>query len=166
MNLESEDHHTNEELPSIEPLPEISFHAMARTNHPQTLRMTGKIRNKEVTVLIDGGSTHNFINWLIVNKLMLPIVCDRSFQVMVGNCEKIECPRRCLNLALIIQDHTIVADFYILLAIACQVVLGIQWLDSRSSRNRLSQVDNDFHSQRSVAPASWFGSSQLWALRQ
>lgn len=43
-------------------IPEISFHAMARTKHPQTIRILGKLKNKEVTILIDGGSTHNFID--------------------------------------------------------------------------------------------------------
>jgi hypothetical protein len=45
-----------------EALPEISFHALAGTAHPQTFRVTGKVGNKELIVLIDGGSTHNFID--------------------------------------------------------------------------------------------------------
>lgn len=91
LGPQTEDHDTNEELPTIEPQPEISFHAMVGTNHPQTLRMTGRNRNNEVIVLIDGGSTHNFIKQSIVKKLALPIISDKSFHVMVGNCEKIEC---------------------------------------------------------------------------
>lgn len=72
-HLQQENHDTNEESSPIEPQPEISFHAMDRTNHPQTLRMTGRIRNNEVTMLINGGSTHNFIEQLIVKKLALPV---------------------------------------------------------------------------------------------
>lgn len=70
---QKENHDTNEESPPIEPQPEISFHAMDKTNHPQTLHMTGRIRNNEVTVLINDGSTHNFIKQLIVKKLALPV---------------------------------------------------------------------------------------------
>lgn len=55
--------------PQNDPLPEISFHAMAGTNHPQTIRVLGKIRNNPITVLIDGGSTHNFIDQYIVSKI-------------------------------------------------------------------------------------------------
>jgi len=40
-----------------EAIPEISFHAIAGTTHPQTLRVMGRLRSKEVMVLIDGGST-------------------------------------------------------------------------------------------------------------
>ncbi|KAL6340300.1 hypothetical protein AAG906_040737 [Vitis piasezkii] len=53
-------------------LPEISFHAIAGTKHPQTIRVLGKLKNKNVTVLINGGSTHNFIDQAIVSKFGLP----------------------------------------------------------------------------------------------
>ncbi|KAH7521526.1 hypothetical protein FEM48_Zijuj07G0042900 [Ziziphus jujuba var. spinosa] len=58
--------------------------------HPQTFRVIGAIKNWEVTALIDGGSTHNFIDQALVKCLGLPM--DSS--------------------------------------IACQVVLGVQWLET------------------------------------
>ena len=51
-----------------EAIPKISFHAITGTAHPQTLRVMGRLRSKEVMVLIDGGSTHNFIDQSIVHK--------------------------------------------------------------------------------------------------
>jgi hypothetical protein len=33
---------TVEELPDTEPILKISFHAILRTNHPQTIRVIGK----------------------------------------------------------------------------------------------------------------------------
>lgn len=86
-----------------ETIPEISFHAMAGTEHTQTLRVSGKLKNKEVTVLIDGGSTHNFIDQSIVSKFGLPVVRDKKLQVMVANREKIECVGQCQALTLIIH---------------------------------------------------------------
>ncbi|KAL5810906.1 hypothetical protein ACOSQ4_027474 [Xanthoceras sorbifolium] len=61
-----------------EPILEISFHAMAYTNHPQTIRVLSKLKNKEVIVLIDGGSTHNFIDQSIATQFGLPIY-DKNF---------------------------------------------------------------------------------------
>ncbi|KAL5831742.1 hypothetical protein ACOSQ4_017096 [Xanthoceras sorbifolium] len=43
-------------------LPEVSFHAITGTEHPQTIRAHGTLKGKEVTVLIDGGSPHNFVD--------------------------------------------------------------------------------------------------------
>jgi len=61
-----------------EAIPEISFHAIAGTAHPQTLRVMGRLRSKEVMVLIDGGSTHNFIDQSIVNKYELHVVPNKK----------------------------------------------------------------------------------------
>nr|GEX29189.1 hypothetical protein [Tanacetum cinerariifolium] len=41
---------------------EISFHAISETILPQTLRLPERIQNKDVVVLVDGGSTHNFVD--------------------------------------------------------------------------------------------------------
>ncbi|KAL5739171.1 hypothetical protein ACOSQ2_028351 [Xanthoceras sorbifolium] len=72
----------------IDPRLEISLHTMSCTSHPQTIRVVGRMKNKDVTVLIDGGSTHNFIDHTTTTKLGLPIVSDKNFQVMVGNGEQ------------------------------------------------------------------------------
>ncbi|KAH9779621.1 hypothetical protein KPL71_007762 [Citrus sinensis] len=121
-----------------ETIPEISFHAMAGTEHPQNLRVSGKLKNKEVTVLIDGGSTHNFIDQSIVSKFGLPVVRDKKLQVMVANREKIECVGQCQALTLIIQGLPVTTDFYVLPVTACQMVLGVQWLET------LGPVETDY----------------------
>ncbi|KAL6313182.1 hypothetical protein AAG906_016770 [Vitis piasezkii] len=74
-----------------EVIPEISFHAIARTEHPQTIR---------------------------------------KFEVMVANREKIECTGQCRGLTLTIQGYSVTADYYILPIAACQLVLGVQWLET------------------------------------
>ncbi|KAJ0089041.1 hypothetical protein Patl1_33287 [Pistacia atlantica] len=73
------------ELEPHEALPKISFHAIVGIEHPQTIRVLGKLKNKHVTVLIDGGSTHNFIDRAIVSKFELLVIQDTKFQVMVAN---------------------------------------------------------------------------------
>ncbi|KAL5750258.1 hypothetical protein ACOSP7_024861 [Xanthoceras sorbifolium] len=103
-----------------ETVPEISFHAMSGTTHPQTFRVNGRVKNKEIIILIDGGSTHNFVDQAVVTKFGLPIVNDRTFQ----------CTWQCLGLSLTIQGYTDQTDFYILLVAACQAVLGVQWLET------------------------------------
>jgi hypothetical protein len=121
-----------------EAIPEISFHALAGTAHPQTFRVIGKVGNKELTVLIDGGSTHNFIDQSVVTKLGLPVVRGRTFKVTVGNKEVIECTGRCLGLSLSLQGITIRANFFVLPVTACQAVLGVQWLET------LGPIETDY----------------------
>jgi len=110
---------TVEELPDTEPILKISFHAISRTNHPQTIRVIGKLKSQDITVLIDGGSTHNFLDQSVVSRLGLPMMREKKFQVMVANHEKIACSGRCLGLTMIIQGCTIQTVFYMLPVAAC-----------------------------------------------
>ncbi|GJZ63642.1 transposon ty3-G gag-pol polyprotein [Tanacetum coccineum] len=121
-----------------EPQPEVSFHAITGTNHPQTLRLAGRIKNKDVVVLIDGGSTHNFIDQTLVDRFGLSIDRKITFEVIVGNRAKELCPGRVRDLSLTIQGYTITTDFWVLPAAACPVVLGIQWLKT------LGPVETDY----------------------
>nr|GEU98885.1 transposon Ty3-G Gag-Pol polyprotein [Tanacetum cinerariifolium] len=93
-----------------EPHAKVSFHAITGTIHPQTLRLPSKIKNKDVVVLIDGGSTHNFIDHALVDRFGLIIDREITFEVIVGNREKEICPGRVKELLLIIQgvavDHS------------------------------------------------------------
>ncbi|RVW69998.1 Retrovirus-related Pol polyprotein from transposon 17.6 [Vitis vinifera] len=81
-------------------------------------------------VLIDGGSTHNFIDHAIVSMFGLPVIRDKKFEVMVANREKIECTGQCRGLTLTIQGYSVIADYYILPVTTCQLVLGVQWLET------------------------------------
>lgn len=46
--------------------PHINLHMLVGNAATETLRIHGKIKNKELTILIDGGSTHNFIQDRVV----------------------------------------------------------------------------------------------------
>lgn len=84
--IEDLPHSSIEDIEGIPPEPEhheasrkIYFHAIAGTKHPQTIRVFGKFKNKNLKVLIDGSSTHNFIDQAIVSKFELPVIQDKKF---------------------------------------------------------------------------------------
>jgi hypothetical protein len=110
---------TVEELPDTESILKISFHAISRTNHHQTIRVIGKLKNQNITVLIDGGNTHNFLDQSVASRLGLLVTCDKKFRVIVANHEKIECSGQCLGLTIIIQGCTIQTVFYVLPVADC-----------------------------------------------
>jgi hypothetical protein len=78
-------------------------------------------------VLIDGGSTHNFIDQSIVSKYELHVVPNRKFQVTVANREKIDCTWLCPSFTIMIQGQIVTVDYFILPVAACPIVLGVQW---------------------------------------
>lgn len=74
---------------------QISFHALSGHLAPETLRLVGQIVNHHVVILIDGGSTHNFVQEQLVTSLALDMQPVPSLWVMVGNGNKIYCHHLC-----------------------------------------------------------------------
>ena len=62
---------------------------------PRSIRITGKIHDSSVSVLIDGGSTHNFIKPAVAEKLSLPTHSVTPFRVFVGNGASLRCNYAC-----------------------------------------------------------------------
>lgn len=69
-----EDNRARDEPESQEAMPEISFHVIAGANHHITIRTLGKLKNENVTILIDGSSTDNFIDQALVTKHGLSVI--------------------------------------------------------------------------------------------
>jgi len=71
--------------------PEISLHALSGWTTYKTMRVLAKIGPYNMVVLIDSGSTYNFISEKEVNMLQLPIVPTNSFNVRVANEGPLKC---------------------------------------------------------------------------
>ncbi|OMO61381.1 hypothetical protein COLO4_33442, partial [Corchorus olitorius] len=52
--------------------PVLSMHALMGTSGPQTMRVIGVVKNQKVIILMDFGSSHNFMDAKIVKKLGCP----------------------------------------------------------------------------------------------
>lgn len=48
---------------------EINLHALSGSYNPKTIRMAGSIRGQQLSVLIDSGSIHNFIQQSVAHRL-------------------------------------------------------------------------------------------------
>jgi hypothetical protein len=117
---------------------EVSFLAISGAILPETLRLPGKIKNTDVVVLVDGGSTHNFLSQALVDRLGLAVDYDVKIEVVVANQETLVCTGRVRNLTIAIHGYTIATDFFVLPTAACPAILGIQWLKT------LGPVEIDF----------------------
>jgi carbamoylphosphate synthase small subunit len=72
-----------EAISSEELTPMISCNALARISTPKTLKIEGYIKKKKVIVLIDSGSTHNFIRYKLAKALNCFVYTAPEFQVMI-----------------------------------------------------------------------------------
>nr|CAD1820600.1 unnamed protein product [Ananas comosus var. bracteatus] len=114
---------------NIEELPaEISMHAISGSLSAQTMCLKGLLKRQPVTILIDSGSTHNFIDRELAKRMHYQIAEEKHFEVMVANGEKVAIGGKCSNLPITLQDYYFTTDFYVFPLGGCDVVLGAQWL--------------------------------------
>ena len=116
-----------EEKESNEDL-EISLHAMVGSPAPQTMQVHGVINQQSPVVLIDSGSTHNFIKERLAGKLRITCNMEGQFNVKVACGGRISCKGRYIGVQVWLQRVTLDVDFYLLPLEGYDMVLGAQWL--------------------------------------
>jgi Reverse transcriptase (RNA-dependent DNA polymerase)/Retroviral aspartyl protease len=110
--------------------PEISLNALLGRYGAKSMRMVGHIQSQPVQVLIDGGSTNNFISRQAAQFLNLTFAPTQLFRVRVGNGEALQCTAYCQAVSLYIQSHLFTTYLFILDLEGSDVVLGVQWLET------------------------------------
>jgi hypothetical protein len=73
--------------PPSDPLevePVISLNALTGFYAPQTLKLIGYIKHRKVIILVDSGSTHNFIHCCISQETNCYIHAINNFQIMIA----------------------------------------------------------------------------------
>lgn len=101
---------------------------MADVNGPRTMRIESCIKHRRVIVLIDSGSTHNFVSQEIAKKLQLMATTVEPFKIRVVNRESLECDIMYKDVPLRLQVVAITTDLFVLPLKGLDVVLGVQWL--------------------------------------
>jgi hypothetical protein len=79
-------------------------------------------------VLIDTGSTNNFLDEGIAQKLSIHVEHCEPFEVKLVDGGTLTCKSKSSNVKLIVQDHKLRANLYLLPLVDYEVVLGIEWL--------------------------------------
>ncbi|CAA0810670.1 Unknown protein, partial [Striga hermonthica] len=118
-----------EEVEVLDDEAEISVHAMAGTKGSRTMRLPAWVKDRRVTVLVDNGSSHNFINTTLSHKLKLPTSMVEPFEVRVANGERLRCSKVYRGVPIKFQGVTVKADLFALPLVGPDMVLGVQWLE-------------------------------------
>lgn len=77
-----------ENLKNMKNIASISLQAILSTPSPKTtMRFVGQINKRKVVILINTGSTHNFVDTAVVDRCGLVVHDDQPIQVRVANGE-------------------------------------------------------------------------------
>lgn len=111
-------------------LPKISLNAVACISDYTTLRIKGMHNKRPLFVLIDSGSTHNFINPEVVLKLGCKIQLAEAAKVPVADGRNLEIQRKIDKFGWDFQQTSLEADVMLIPLKGCDMVLGVQWLET------------------------------------
>jgi hypothetical protein len=87
-------------------------------------------KRKNVIVLIDSGSTHNFIHYKLVKALNCFVYPTLEFQVIIANGRNLNCSGKCNKINLTMGKYVMNSPMISIPMGGVDVVLGIQWLQS------------------------------------
>ncbi|GJZ95232.1 gypsy/ty3 retroelement polyprotein [Tanacetum coccineum] len=108
--------------------PQISLNALTGTNNFQTMRVIGTVGKHLVHILVDCGSTHNFLDKNMAKKLGCSIRPTGPLAVTVADGNNLVTTSECRNFKWQFGNTTFTTDVMLLPFEGCEMVLGIQWL--------------------------------------
>ncbi|PKI36768.1 hypothetical protein CRG98_042845, partial [Punica granatum] len=118
---------------------QISLHALLGTRSFQTMRLVGTVGKRLLHVLVDSGSTHNFLNEEVGRKLNCHTELMPTVKVAVANGNELKCERVCKKFRWRMQGKEYEADMLLLPLESYDIVLGeesiLQGCNSEELRN-------------------------------
>ncbi|GKA80244.1 reverse transcriptase [Tanacetum coccineum] len=136
-----------------EVMPQVSLNAMNGVNSYQTMRIKGNVGKQALHMLVDCGSTHNFLDLQAAKRLgckMCPL------QVSVANGQVMNSMYVCKNFKWSLQGHNFVTDVMILPLGGCEMVQrcvlrgttqsALKWMQGRYVSSSLSQMGTEISS--------------------
>ncbi|XP_014499211.1 uncharacterized protein LOC106760262 [Vigna radiata var. radiata] len=106
----------------------LSYNALKGASGLGTMKFQGLINGITVQVLVDSGSSDNFLQPRITHCLKLPIEPISNFKVLVGNDNALVAEGLVKDLEVRIQGHSLTLLVYLLPVTGADLVLGIAWL--------------------------------------
>lgn len=90
--------------------PQISIHALMGVPSFSTMKVIGTIGTRQLQILIDSGSTHNFLNSSLAEKLKCPTKQLPAMSITVANGNKLPCTTLCQDFQWLMQGAWFKAD--------------------------------------------------------
>lgn len=118
---------TNEVEVTSEPS-EVSIHALTGTEGVHAVTLLGMVNNTTVSMLVDSGSTHNFISQAAAKRLGLHLSLCTPVEVTVANGAVLACTLQVDNFCWEMAGETFRAKVLVLPIGGYDVILGVHWM--------------------------------------
>ncbi|KAF7826714.1 Retrotransposable element Tf2 [Senna tora] len=115
---------------SVSTLMSLSLNSVVAITSGRTMKLMGKIRGKEVEIMIDSGAKHNFISEELVKQMGLEIEKTKSYHVTLGDGYTVQQQGCCKGLEIEMQGLRVCENFYLFNLGDVDMILGVEWLES------------------------------------
>jgi hypothetical protein len=129
----------------------LSECAAAGTMGRKTIKFHGLIQKQQLLILVDSGSSSNFLAEHVVTKLGLQCQQVEGTQVTIADGGKLLCNRIVPAVEWWCQGQTFVTDFKVLTLSGYDMILGMEWLETISPMWvdwRRKKLRFTYHNQR------------------
>eukprot|EP00253_Pinus_taeda_P003165 PITA_03165 len=92
------------------------------------LRVRGTVRGQRVSVLVDSGATHNFIDAQMVEWRGIQTESFDGFSVLVPGDQTMTCARYVPELSVTMGTYILIDHFFVVDIPDTNMILGVQWL--------------------------------------
>ena len=106
------------------------MYALTRTPTLGTMRVMGKVNGSVLVILVDIGSTHNFVDASLVSSLQLRVDVTKILEVKVANGSIVKTQGFYSSVPMCVQGVEFCIQFHILTLGGCDAMLGTQWLST------------------------------------
>ena len=110
----------------------LSQSAAVGVSGKKTIKLHGIVKDQELLILIDSGSTCTFISTKTATALNCVLMSAPPIQVAVANGDKLQSNHQVLNFSWWSQGHTFTTDAHVLSLQYYDMVLGMDWLEQHS----------------------------------
>ncbi|KAG7579311.1 Integrase catalytic core [Arabidopsis thaliana x Arabidopsis arenosa] len=111
-------------------LPQISVNAVSGISGYRTMRVKGTHDKKTLFILIDSGSTHNFIDSAVARTLGCKIDSTGLTRVSVADGRKLKVDGKITEFTWKLQSTGFQSDILLIPLQGIDMVLGVQWLET------------------------------------
>jgi hypothetical protein len=111
---------------------QLSLNALSGTNTGDFMRIRALVHNKVMLILVDSGSSHNFVSQTFLQQAGVPSQAAAPMIVRVANGQTLQSSLYVPALEWWAQGHTFHTDMRVLNIGAYDAILGYDWLSAHS----------------------------------
>ena len=109
----------------IEDVPQISVRAIAGVNTYQTISLVGRLKKHALQILVDSGSTHNFLDLIVARRLNCDLRGIPRVQVLVADGNKLACDAMCRGFTWNLHGEEYKVDMVVVPLGSREMILGV-----------------------------------------